>query len=418
MAKNNIMEFFDNEAHRPPKFGPLQGVKVVFSAVQVAGPFSPHLMAEWGADVVWIESVHGGDPVRFYRPAECDHRNDRSIALDIFSEEGKVIFEKLVSDADIFLTAGKGPSLNRRGVTDEYLWGINPKLVIARISGYGQEDADPRYLNRACFDGIAQAMSGFLIQNGTPETPIAAYPYCGDLFTALYAGMAMLAALTHARETGQGESIDIAMTEVLLRLAAYNMQNYLNDGVLYPRAGAKDPIQGGNGIYKTKDGYLFCAILGVQQMKDMFELVGCSDLYGTGDFVDGFTFLDFQYEGAREIEDKLEAYFLTKTNDELIAYMDEHKMACAPVLTLPEVREHPQYEARDMWVNWDAMTTNEDYQAISVVPRFKNNPAKIWRSMPHVGYDSDAILEDLGYSAEEIEALYEKNVIYRADREA
>lgn len=411
------MEFFNNDAHHPPKFGPLQGVKVVFSAVQVAGPLGPHLMAEWGADVIWLESTRGGDPVRYYRPAEVDHRNDRSMSLDIFAEEGLEVFKKLIAEADIFLVSGKGPAFIRKGITDEFLWEINPKLVIARVAGYGQEDAHPDYLNRACFDGIAQAMSGFLIQNGTPETPIAAYPYCGDLFTALYTGFATMAALTRARETGEGESIDIAMTEVLLRLAAYNMIQYLNDGQEFPRAGEKDPIQGGNGIYKTKDGFLYVAILGVQQMKDMFELIGCSDLYGTGDFEEGFTYLDYGYAGSREIEAKLCAYFKTKTSAELIEYMDEHKMACAPVLTMKEVREHPQYKARDMWVNWETMTGKENFEAMNIVPRFKKNPAKIWRSMPHIGYDNDAILTDLGYDPQQINELYEKGVIYRADRE-
>ena len=110
-----IKQNVNNNLHHPVKAGPLQGVKVVFSAVQVAGPFGPHMMAEWGADVIWIESTkNGGDPLRNYRQAEADHRNDRSLALDLFSPEGMEIFKQLIADADIFLTAGKGPSLIRR----------------------------------------------------------------------------------------------------------------------------------------------------------------------------------------------------------------------------------------------------------------------------------------------------------------
>ncbi|WP_243545138.1 L-carnitine CoA-transferase [Pseudodesulfovibrio tunisiensis] len=415
--KNNVKEFFDNSNHRPPQFGVLQGVKVVFSAVEVAGPLGPHFMAEWGADVIWLENVHGGDTNRSYRPSEHEHRNDRSMSLDIFSEEGKEVFKKLIKEAEVFLVAGKGPNFIKKGITDEFLWEINPKLVITRISGYGQEDADPNFIDRPCYDGIAQAMSGYMSQNGTPESPMPAYPYVGDLFTALFSLSSTLAALIRARETGKGESIDIAMTEVLMRLSTYNMVDYLNDGRMYPRPGAKDPIQGATGIYKTKDGFLFTNILGRKQMKTLFSMIGCEDIYGTGDFKEGFSFINMNWDKADYVESKVEEYFKTKTNDEHIAIFDGMKVAAAPVLSFPEVVKHPQYQARDCWVDWETMTTKEKYKGVNVVPRFKVNQPKIWRSMPHVGYDNDAILEDLGYSAEQIDQLYGKGVIYRDDKE-
>lgn len=414
--KNNVKEFFNNSAHRPPKFGVLQDVKVVFSAVEVAGPLGPHMMAEWGADVVWLENVNGGDTNRNYRPSEHEHRNDRSMSLDIFTEEGMIVFKKLIEEADVFLVAGKGPSFIRKGITDEFLWAINPKLVITRISGYGQEDADPDFINKPCYDGIAQAMSGYMSQNGTVDSPMPAYPYVGDLFTAMYSLSSTLAALIRARDTGKGESIDIAMTEVLMRLSTYNMADYLNDDRVYPRPGAKDPIQGATGIYKTLDGFLFTNILGRRQMKQLFAMIGCDDVYGTGDFKEGFSFINMNWDKADYVESKVEEYFKTKNNEEHETIFGEMKVPVAPVLSFPEVVEHPQYKARDMWLNWDTMTTKENYKGINVVPRFKVNEPKIWRSMPHVGYDNDAILEDLGYSKEQVSELYDKGVIFRDDR--
>jgi L-carnitine CoA-transferase len=414
--KNNVKEFFDNSTHRPPQFGVLQGVKVVFSAVEVAGPLGPHFMAEWGADVIWLENVNGGDTNRNYRPSEHEHRNDRSMSLDIFSEEGMEVFKKLIKEAEVFLVAGKGPNFIRKGITDEFLWEINPKLVITRISGYGQEDADPNYIDRPCYDGIAQAMSGYMSQNGTPESPMPAYPYVGDLFTALFSLSSTLAALIRARETGKGESIDIAMTEVLMRLSTYNMVDFLNDGRTYPRPGAKDPIQGATGIYKTQDGFLFTNILGRKQMKQLFTMIGCEDIYGTGDFKEGFSFINMNWDKADYVESKVEEYFATKTNEEHIKIFDDMKVAAAPVLSFDDVVKHPQYKARDMWVDWETMTTDETYKGVNVVPRFKVNQPRIWRSMPHIGYDNEAILEDLGYSQDKINEFYDKGVIFREDK--
>jgi L-carnitine CoA-transferase len=410
-----IKQNVDNSKHYPPKAGPLQDVKVVFSAVQVAGPFGPHLMAEWGADVIWLESTkNGGDPLRAYRQAEADHRNDRSMALDIFSTEGMEVFKKLIAGADVFLTSGKGPSFIRRGITDEFLWSINPQLVITRISGYGQEDAHPDYLNRACFDGIAQAMSGYMSQNGMPDgPPIPGYPYVGDLFTAVYSCAATLAALTRARETGVGESVDVAMTEVLLRLITYNIVDYLNDGIIYDKPGDKDPVQMAVGVYKTKDGFLLMNVLGVPQLKQFFSDIGVEHLYGTEEYPNTMAYIPMLSSKAPLIAEKIDKYMLAKTSAEHQAYFDSIAVACSPVLGFPDLPNHPQYDARKMFVEWETMY-GEEYKAVNIVPRFKVNPTKIWRAMPTQGYDNDAILSDLGYSDEEIAELYNKGVIAKA----
>ena len=111
----SIKQNVNNQAHKPPKAGPLQNVKVLFSAVETAGPFGPHLMAEWGADVIWIESVRGiGDTNRNYLQAEHEHRNDRSLSLNIFTEEGMEIFKSLIKEVDIFLVGGKVQALHER----------------------------------------------------------------------------------------------------------------------------------------------------------------------------------------------------------------------------------------------------------------------------------------------------------------
>lgn len=410
----SIKQNVDNSAHRPPKAGVLQNVKVLFSAKETAGPFGPHLMAEWGADVIWIETTKGGgDTNRNYLQSEHEHRNDRSLSLDIFSEEGMEIFKKLIKEVDIFLVGGKGPSFIRRGITDEFLWEINPKLVITRLSGYGQE-GDPNYINRACYDGIAQAFSGFMSQNGEPgREPLPAYPYVGDYYTAVFGTAATLAALIRAKETGKGESIDLAMYEVLVRMETYNLINYLNQGVLYDKPGNRDPIQQAVGVYKTKDGYILMNILGREQIKKFMFDIGAGDIYGTEGYPETMSFIPTSSPKVKEIDTLIDTYMLSKTSAEHEAIFLDMKVACSPILTFADLPDHPHYKEREIFVEWETMQ-GETYKGTNIAPKFKVNKPKIWRAMPKRGYDNDCILGDLGYSEKEIEKLYENGVVVKS----
>ena len=135
-----------------PSYGPLDGVKVVYAAVELACPKAADLMADWGADVVWLENTGAGDTIRdtaYVKQAE--RRNQRSVALNYFSEEGKKVFFDLVKDANIFMEASKGGTWARKGITDDMLWEANPKLVIVHVSGFGQW-GDPERVNSAAYD--------------------------------------------------------------------------------------------------------------------------------------------------------------------------------------------------------------------------------------------------------------------------
>lgn len=158
-----------------PGFGVLEGVKVVYSAVEIAAPSAAAVMAEWGADVVWIENTRTGDSMRdttFVK--EMERRNQRSISMNPFTEEGREVLFSLVKDADVFIESSKGPTYARRGITDEILWEHNPRLVIVHVSGFGQYGVETR-VNRAAYDLTVQAYSGYMAQNGTPISP---WPRC------------------------------------------------------------------------------------------------------------------------------------------------------------------------------------------------------------------------------------------------
>ncbi len=396
-----------------PEFGPLQGLKVVFSAREISGAFGPQMMAEWGADVIWIEHVKYEDSLRAMpNYVELDRRNQRSLSIDIFSEEGKEIFLKLIEDADILFEASKGPSFARHGLSDEVLWERNKSLVIAHITGWGL-DGYEKFVNLPSYDITAQAFSGYLIQNGTVEQPTPAFPYAGDYFTALMALGSALAALYRAKKTGEGESIDIAMHEVVFRMGQYYMMDYFNEGKIYPRSkDGKDPTQIGCGVYKCKDGkYIALELVGNKQVKAMFKILGISHLIGLPDYPEDMpSSVPFHTSHGREIEKKLDEYFAGKTLEEAEEELAHYNIAAMRLMSYPEIENHPHVIAREDLIEWERQDGRK-VKGPNIFPKFKKNPGKVWRPTPERGLDTANILADLGYSKEQIEDLEKKGVI-------
>lgn len=204
-----------------PSFGVLDDVKVVFAAMEEAVPRACNIMADWGADVTWLENTGYGDTVRDAKnAAQAERRNCRSVALNQFTPEGKEVLLKMLADTDIFFESSKGGTWQRKGITDEDLWAANPKLVIVHCSGFGAY-GDPDRVKRAAYDGTVGPYAGFTCQNGTPEQPMITMPYSGDYINSYLLIAATLAALHKVERTGQGESIDWAMYEGIMYMSQY-----------------------------------------------------------------------------------------------------------------------------------------------------------------------------------------------------
>ncbi|WP_172201446.1 L-carnitine CoA-transferase [Campylobacter sp. RM16188] len=394
-----------------PKFGPLSGVRVVFSAMEIAGPFSAQMLAEWGAEVIWIENSKYPDTIRVQENyKELSRRNLYALSLNLFSEEGKEVFYKLIKESDIFIEASKGPAFAKKGITDEVLWSHNPKLVIAHLSGFGQY-GDPEYTNLAAYNTIAQAFSGYLIQNGDQNQPMPAFPYTADYISGFTVTSAVLAALFNAQRTGKGESIDVAMYEAMLRVGQYYMMDYLNGGEMCPRMiKGKDPLYAGCGLYSCKDGYIVFEVVGVSQVKDMFELIGISELYGNDDVPEGTQLISRKMRVNNAFEAALDKFFGSKTIAEALEILAGLKVAGAKVLEVSELQSNPQYIARDSFATWKN-SAGKEYKGPNIMPKFKNNPCKIWRAMPAYGEDTADIMTHLGYSEDEISKLNSEKII-------
>ncbi|MBG6016570.1 L-carnitine CoA-transferase [Proteus mirabilis] len=398
--------------HLPmPQFGPLAGVRVVFSGIEIAGPFAGQMFAEWGAEVIWIENVAWADTIRVQpHYPQLSRRNLHALSLNIFKDEGRDAFLKLMETTDIFIEASKGPAFARRGITDEVLWAHNPKLVIAHLSGFGQY-GDPQYTNLPAYNTIAQAFSGYLIQNGDKDQPMPAFPYTADYFSGMTATTSALAALYKVQQTGKGESIDIAMYEVMLRMGQYFMMDYFNGGEICPRmTKGKDPYYAGCGLYRCQDGYIVMEVVGITQIEEIFKDIGLAELLGTPEVPTGTQLIHrINCPHGQLFEDKLDEWLANQPITAVLKRLSELNIASAKVLTIPELEGNPQYVARESITQWKTMS-GETCKGPNIMPKFKNNPGKIWRGMPAHGMDTNAILKNIGYSDEQIRELVDKGL--------
>lgn len=393
-----------------PSYGPLDGVKVVYSAVELACPKACDLLADWGADVTWLENTGAGDTIRdtpYIKQAE--RRNQRSVSLNYFSDEGKKILFEMVKDADIFMEASKGGTYAKHGVTDEVLWEINPRLVIVHVSGFGQT-GDPKMVKRAAYDLTVMAYSGYMSQNGTQEQPMNPGPYAGDYFNTLMIASSSLAALYRAAKTGKGESIDLAMYETLLSIGQYYLVDYLNEGIKWPRPGARNQNLCGIGEYQCKDGFLGICLYGVDQNKYFLEAIGLGHLWGTEDIPEDTSGLWLSNPHAQEIEAAFDAYCLERSKYEIEEDFAAHRIAVQVVMEFEDLVAEDHLEQRGVWQNWET-ADGKEFKGLGVFPKFKNNPGQIWRPMPNQGGDTVDVLTKLGYSPEQIAELEAAGVI-------
>ena len=397
-----------------PSFGTLDGVKVVYAAVELACPKAADLMADWGADVTWLENTGAGDTIRdtaYVKQAE--RRNQRSVALNYFSEEGKQVLFSMLRDADVFMEASKGGTWARKGITDEVLWEINPKLVIVHVSGFGQE-GDPDMVRRAAYDLTVMAYSGLIMQNGTPEQPMLPGPYSGDYYNTLMIAASAISALYRAERTGVGESIDLAMYETLLAIGQYYLVDYLNEGILWPRPGARNQNLCGIGEYKCNDGFLGVCLYGVDQNRYFLEQIGLGHLWGTEDIPEDTSGLWLANPHAAEIEAAFEAYCLEHSKYEIEADFAAHRIAAQVVMEFEDLVKEEHLKLRDDFMDWET-EDGKTFKGLGVFPKFQQTPGQVWRPMPKQGGDTADVLTKLGYTADQIAALNESGVVKVAE---
>ena len=394
-----------------PNFGPLNGVRVVHCSQSLAGPFAASLMADLGADVIWVESAVGQDVSRIApgMAAQLDRRNMRTIKLNVNTPAGKEVLLRLVREADIFLEASKPGQYKKWGLTDEVLWGENPQLVITHISGFGQW-GDPDYVRRASYDPIAQAFSGVMYMNGLPGRRAApAELSISDYYTGDMAAFASLAAYISAARTGKGDSIDVSQYESTLRCEAGWPLDIWNDSGRPFVQGKGNNGNVGFNSYMCSDGReVYMVIIGPALLKRLMALLDLP--YNEGVFAGCINNVKEGTPAGEVLEKAIVDFCASRTSAEAEKAFAEAGLPCSRILSHMEMLDHPHYVARESLTRWQRVDGGE-LTGQNVTPKLKRNPGRIWRGCPLPGMDNEDILGELGYTRADIEAMYAEGVI-------
>lgn len=398
-----------------PEFGLLPDIKCVNAALSTAGPWAGALMAEWGADVIWLESPKGVDPLRGKggMAAESERRNMRTLCINI--PKSKDVFLKLISDADIFIEASRGGTYDKWGLSDDVMWEVNPKLVIVHISGFGQSGL-PEYVSKASYDPIAQAFGGMMQLNGMPgDPPMPSMMSVADYYTGYMALAASLAAVMKARRTGVGESIDIAQYEACMRSQTQRPMDWFVDRKPFQKEGHRNYMTAGWGSYRCKDGeYVYMLYLGTGVMKAGLPLLGLE--YGSELFPDTKHYALVGTPGGTLLDEKITEFCAERTCEEAETAFQAAGVPCSRIMTYEMIENHPQYAARNSLIEWDSVSGRK-LKGAGIFPKMKNTTGQIWRGCPTTGMDNEDILEEIGLTKEQIQEMYDEGLLLN-NREA
>lgn len=391
-----------------PEFGVLSGLRVVCVGPSVAGPFAASMMADHGADVIFLEGPKSPDIMHFFADGlfNRERKNGRSFVLDCTVPAGQDVLLRLLKDTDILIEVGKGGQWERWGLPDERLWEANPALVIAHVSGYGQTGVE-EYVKRAGFDGTGQAFGGTLALNGEPDPapPALAQPSTADYTTALITMAGCLAALYRAQKTGVGESLDVAQFEAMAKVNQ-SFDSYIRNGMPYARTGAMT-VSAGMHCFLCKDGkYVFIVPVGVGVLPKVLKLCGLDpDL---PEYKRQATVMAGA-PGSAELEEALAAYCSERTAAEVDTELNDAGIPCSLVMTPEDMLAHPHVQARETYIQWD-LDDGTTFTSVNAMPKMKRNPGKVWRAAPAFGADNRDIFEEMGYSDAEVAGFYEAGI--------
>lgn len=392
---------------------PFEDLLVLELAQAVAGPYIGTLLADLGAEVIHIERPKIGDLARHWIPIRGDlsfyfavvNRNKKSITLDLKSSEGREIFLKLAEKADVIIENFVPGVVESLGVGYEVVKKINPKVIYCHVSGFGQ---DGPYRDRSAFDQLIQGEAGIISYTGTKETPCKINVPITDILAAMYGVYAILAALLRRERTGEGAEIDISLFDCAVTMMTNLMNMVLVEGMKDEdlRMGTKYFLATPYEPYPAGDGKLLNIVVATEWHWEAFcKSVGLENLLKDERFKTNQQRLKHREELEKIIIEKLKE----KSRDEWIEILLKAGVPCGAVNEIKEVINHPQTIARNVIVEID-------YPGLGKIKTF-NNPVKISgirfsvQRPPRLGEHTEEILKKLGYSAEEIKKLKEKNIV-------
>lgn len=410
-----------------PAYGPFAGMRAVCAGTLLAMPFAATMLADFGAEVIQIERPGVGDTQRMLAPfAELDgktvsaawaqeSRNKLAMTLELNLkyEEVRDVFYGLIREADIFME--NMVWMDKLGVFDEELLKVNPKLVIVHVSGMGHKEFGglPNVCNRASYDMIGQAFSGWLNLQGDPDRPpVIAKPYLNDYVSAFSVLFAALSGYIHAQKTGEGQVVDVAQFEAMAKCMSSTYTAYTMLGMVTERTGNASPSFQPYDIFLSRDGfYVALGAFGPGVYNRCIPAMGLD--------LDYFNYRDCSYDAealaspkGRELNAAVVAWCASHDAQEIEDIMEAARVPCSRVNTAKSAYENEHFRSRGDWIRYTDQTTGCEIEAFGIAPKMSKTPGQVWRGAPSMGQDTENILRTiLGYDDARIADLKAKKLI-------
>jgi formyl-CoA transferase len=380
-----------------------------FSRVR-AGPTCVRQFADFGADVIKIESPPGVDPneamggPRHGPDMQNLHRNKRAMTLNLKLPESKGVLERLVKTADVVVENYRPDVKFRLGIDYASLEKINPRIILASISGFGQ---DGPYVKRPGFDQIAQGMSGLMSVTGFPgQGPVRTGAAIADLTGGLYAAIGVMVALLEREHSGKGQWVQSSLLQAGISLLDFQAARYLMEGDVPPQVGNDHPTSMPTSAYKTKDGHINVAASGEGMWAGLCKAIGREDLLTSPDFKGGKK----RAENRAKLNSILNESLSKKTGDEWIEILNRAGIPCGPIYTIDQVFADPQVKHLGIAAAVEHPKLGRT-QILANAATLSRTPARVATPTPEIGEHTDEVLRELEYSAEEIEKLRKGGVV-------
>ncbi|MDX1810155.1 MAG: CaiB/BaiF CoA-transferase family protein [Sulfurospirillaceae bacterium] len=395
--------------------GPLKGVKVLELGSLIAGPFAGRLFGDFGAEVIKVEPPKIGDPLRKWRLLKdgtslwwyVQSRNKKCITLDLKSKEGEEIIKKLAKEVDIIIENFKPGTLEKWNIGYEDLKKINPKIIMVRISGYGQYGP---YSSKPGFGSIGEALGGIRYLSGYPDLPpVRTGISIGDSIAAIYAVMsAVMAIYNRDINGGEGQYIDVALYEAIFSLMESLVPEYDQFKFIRERSGNTLPGIAPSNIYLCKDGkYVAIGANGDSIFQRLTKAMQRDDLAEN----EAFKSNDGRAQNMQYIDEQITKWTMTKNIDEALAILDEHQIPSGAIYNVEDMFQDAHFKARDMIksVNIEGVG---DLKVPGIIPKFSQTPGSIKWSGRKLGENNHEIYHDLlGMSDKKLKDLEERGII-------
>ncbi|ESR27377.1 CaiB/BaiF CoA transferase family protein [Lutibaculum baratangense] len=398
----------------PGATGPLSGLRVVDLSRLVAGNMTSLQLADAGADVIKVEPLPEGDPLRAWRNAGVSTfwkgycRNKRSLALDFRAEGAAGLLQRLLGDADVLIENFRAGTMEKMGLDPARLLEAHPRLIVLRVSGFGQTGP---YGQRPGFGTLVEAMSGFAARNGEEGgDPLLPPLALADMISGLYGAFGIMTALRAREATGRGQVIDLSLLEPMASVLGPEPADFKLTGKVKPRVGNGSNTSSPRNVYPTRDGEFVALSASMQRMAErVLKLIGREDMLSDPRFSTNAA----RVKHRDEVDRAVGGWILGRDRADVLAQFEKAGITAAPILDAADISEDPHFHERGIFVEVpdDEMGSMPMHAPI---PRLSETPGTLRFAAPRLGQHTRAVLAETGMTDDDIASALAAGLVAEA----